>query len=367
MNWRGINLKNKELRICMVGAGFVGMKHAAVYSALYNTKMQIACDSNIINATKMAERFRFQKVETDWRKAVSDDNVDIVCICVPNHMHFDIAKEALLAGKYVVCEKPLGMNSKESTTLSLLAKEKGIKTSCCYNLVYTPAIQYIKSIVKNGELGELVCFRGAYDNDRLANPNSAYEWRMNKKISKGGAICDLGLNIIAVSQYLFGDTKCVSAMTSVIHKKRVDNNGNECDVENDDIAQFIFEYKNKGIGYISCNRVAPGSKQDMKFEVQFTEGAIRYSLERMNELHIFRNKNCGYETVISDNNGWFNVGYEDLKGIDAENFLFGISNGEGVEIDFSFATKIYRIIEAVLNASEKKTWIEVSNEKEWKI
>ena len=50
MNWRGINLKNKELRICMVGAGFVGMKHAAVYSALYNTKMQIACDSNIINA-----------------------------------------------------------------------------------------------------------------------------------------------------------------------------------------------------------------------------------------------------------------------------------------------------------------------------
>ena len=259
MNWRGINLKNKELRICMVGAGFVGMKHAAVYSALYNTKMQIACDSNIINATKMAERFRFQKVETDWRKAVSDDNVDIVCICVPNHMHFDIAKEALLAGKYVVCEKPLGMNSKESTTLSLLAKEKGIKTSCCYNLVYTPAIQYIKSIVKNGELGELVCFRGAYDNDRLANPNSAYEWRMNKKISKGGAICDLGLNIIAVSQYLFGDTKCVSAMTSVIHKKRVDNNGNECDVENDDIAQFIFEYKNKGIGYISCNRVAPVS------------------------------------------------------------------------------------------------------------
>lgn len=139
-------MKNKELRICMVGAGFVGMKHAAVYSALYNTKMQIACDSNIINATKMAERFRFQKVETDWRKAVSDDNVDIVCICVPNHMHFDIAKEALLAGKYVVCEKPLGMNSKESTTLSLLAKEKGIKTSCCYNLVYTPAIQYIKSM-----------------------------------------------------------------------------------------------------------------------------------------------------------------------------------------------------------------------------
>lgn len=63
---------------------------------------------------------------------------------------------------------------------------------------------------------------------------------------------------------------------------------------------------------------------------------------------------------------WFNVGYEDLKGIDAENFLFGISNGEGVEIDFSFATKIDRIIEAVLNASEKKTWIEVSNEKEWK-
>lgn len=359
MNWRGINLKNKELRICIVGAGFVGMKHAAVYSALRNTKMQIACDSNITNATMMAERFKFQKVEIDWRKAVSDDDVDIVCICVPNHMHFNIAQEALLAGKYVVCEKPLGMNSKESSALSSLAEEKGIKTSCCYNLIYTPAIQYVKSIIEKGELGELVCFRGTYDNDRLSNPNSAYEWRMNKKISKGGAICDLGLNIIAVSQYLFGDTKCVTAMTSVIHKTREDNNGNVCDVENDDVAQFIYEYKDKGVGYISCNRVAPGSKQDMKFEVQFTEGAIRYSLERMNEVHIFRTRNCGYETVISDDKGWFNVGYEDLKEIDANNFLLSIINGEKNEVDFGFATKIDRIIEAVLEAAEKKMWIVV--------
>lgn len=350
---------DRRFRICVIGAGFVGMKHASAYSALHNTKMQVVCDSNMANARMMAERYKFQKVETDWRKAVSDEEVDIVCICVPNHMHFDIAREAILAGKYVVCEKPLGMNSEESSELAVLAENKKIKTACCYNLIHAPAIQYIKSIIDKGEMGELVCFRGAYDNDRLSDPDVLFEWRMNKKISEGGSICDLGLNIIAVSQYLFGDTKTVAAQTDIVHKERRDNHGNMCEVENDDIAQFIYEYKNKGIGYISCNRVAPGSKQDMKFEIQLTQGAIRYSLERMNEVHVFRIGNLGYETVISNDNGWFNAGYEDLKLFDANAFLSCIMSDQSAEVDFGFAAKIDRIIEAVLEAAEKKMWIDV--------
>lgn len=195
-------MSTKIFRICIIGAGFVGMKHASAYSMLANTKMQIACDSNIENASKMAKRYKFQRTETSWEKAVSDEEVDIVCICVPNHMHYDIAKAAIENGKYVVCEKPLGMNSTDSSKLAELASAHFLKTSCCYNLVYTPAIQHIKSIIDKGELGDLVCFRGAYDNDRLADSDALFEWRMNKTISRGGAICDLGLNIISVSQYL---------------------------------------------------------------------------------------------------------------------------------------------------------------------
>lgn len=148
-------------------------------------------------------------------------------------------------------------------------------------------------------------------------------------------------------------------MTNTIYKKRYDCNGIACEVENEDITQFIYEYKEKGMGYISCNRIAPGSKQDMKFEIQFTKGAIRYSLERLNEVLIYRTGNYGYETVISDENGWFNVGYENLKEIDAKKVVSAISNNVNLDIDFGFAAKVDRIIECVLESAEKKKWIYV--------
>ncbi len=335
------------------------MKHAAAYASLGNVEMQVVCDSNSINAQNMAGQYKFRRVEFDWKKAVSADDVDVVCICVPNHMHFEIAKAAILAGKNVVCEKPLGMNSKESAELSELAAAHSVRTKCCFNLIHAPAIQFIKAVIDRGELGDVVCFRGAYDNDRLSDPNRFFEWRMSKKISEGGSICDLGLNIIAISQFLLGDIISVAAMTNVIYKERLDNNGNLCEVENDDIAQLIYKYKNTGIGYISCNRVAPGSKQDMKLEIQFTQGAIRYSLERMNEVRIFRTGNRGFETIISDDNGWFNIGYEDLKVLDADSFISSIVAQKVSDTDFCFATKIDRIIEAVLEAANEQAWIKI--------
>ncbi|MBR4411736.1 MAG: Gfo/Idh/MocA family oxidoreductase [Firmicutes bacterium] len=352
-------MRDENLRICIIGAGFVGMKHAAAYGASKRAKLQVACDSNFDAASRMAESCGFERIECNWEKAVTAEDVDIVCICVPNHMHFKIAYAALQAGKAVVSEKPLGMNSKESEELAALAEARMAKTSCCYNLVYVPAIQYVKRLIDRGELGELVCFRGCYDNDRLADPNGLFEWRMEKKHAEGGSICDLGLNIIAVSQYLFGDIVSVAAITDIIHGKRADRNGTLYDVENDDIAQFIYTYRNGGMGYISCNRVAPGSKQDMKFEIQFTKGAVRFCLERMNEIQVFRIGQSGYEIVKSDDSGWFNVGYEELKTIDAEHFLSCVSENGTVAVDFDFAAKVDKTIEAVLEAAERSAWVTI--------
>ena len=349
-----------EFRVCIVGAGFVGEKHAAAYAALSNIKLQVICDANIAAANKMRDSFNFYRAEKDWKKAVKADDVNIVCICVPNHLHFEIAREALEAGKHVVCEKPLGMSSEESLKLAELVKKNGLKASCCYNLVRVPAIQYIKKIIEQKELGEIVCFRGCYDNDRIANPKALFEWRMNKSVSKGGAICDLGLNIIAVSHYLFGDMSSIVAMKEIVHAERLDATGVIREVENEDIVQFIYTYKKKGMGYISCNRVAPGSKQDMKFEIHLTKGAIRYSLERMNEIQVYKIGNAGFETVIADENGWFNVGYEELKRIDVSCFLKCIVENTPVDTDFGFAAGIDRIIETVLLAANQKKWLSVN-------
>ena len=246
-------------------------KHAAAYKNQHNVKLQIVCDINEDSAKTLAEEYGFERVETNWHKAVSAEDVDLVCICVPNNAHFNIAFEAIKHGKHVSCEKPLGLNSSESEELSKIAKEKGIIAECCYNIIRIPAITYVKKIIESGRLGRIICFRGSYDNDRLADPNASFEWRMLKKNAIGGALCDLAINILAVSQFLVGDIISVCGVTNIIYNRRKDKKGNLIDVENEDIAQFIYLYKNGAMGYISSNRVAPGSKQDMRFEIQLTK------------------------------------------------------------------------------------------------
>lgn len=352
---------NNKIRVCVIGSGFVGRKHAEAYSRQRNAKLQVICDVNEDSAKMLADEYGFERVETNWHNAVSAEDVDLVCICTPNNAHFEIVSEAIKHNKSISCEKPLGLNSKESEKLAYLAKENKIFATCCYNIIRVPAIRYVQKKINSGELGKIVCFRGKYDNDRLADSCACFEWRMLKKNAAGGVLSDLAINILAVSQFLMGDIISVCGMTDIIHERRKDYNGNLLEVENSDVAQFLCQYKNEAMGYISCNRVAPGSKQDMQFEIQLTNGTIRFSLERMNEIQICRFGENGFTTVVSDENGWFCMGYEDLRSLDANVTLENIKSKTNSDTDFNFATKIDQIIESVLESADKREWIDIES------
>ena len=153
----------------------------------------------------------------------------------------------------------------------------------------------------------------------------------------------------------------VAIVNKVLDALGLANENDSEEVENDDVAQFIYFYKNGAMGYISSNRVALGSKQDMQFEIQFTEGTVRFSLEKMNEIQIYRSGEKGFSTVISDENGWFCIGYEELKTLDAKELLNNIKTKTHPEVDFCFATKIDQVIEGVLESADKGTWINIKS------
>lgn len=349
----------KRIGVCLIGAGFVGRKHTEAYRNQRDAVLRVICEKDSVLAAQFIEEYGFERAESNWRTAVCAEDIDLVCICTPNHMHVQIAEEALKHGKHVCCEKPLGLNGKESECLAKLAVEKGVFTSCCYNLVHIPSIIYVKKMIQTGELGQLVCFRGSYDNDRLADPAAPFEWRMKKSIAPGGALCDLALNILSISQFLCGDIQAVCGMTGIVYPQRNTPDGGVEYVENDDIVQFLCAYKNGAMGYISSNRVAPGSKQDMRLEAQFTRGSIRFSLQRMNEVQICYLNQNGYQSVVADEHGWFCTGYEELKALDARSTLSGIMERKPSQTDFSFAAKIDRIIEAVLRSADQKMWVDL--------
>ena len=370
---------SKTIRVGLIGAGFIGRSHATAYvnqcqfGSDVKVELKVVADPVEAAAKALAESHGFERVTTDWHEVVTADDVDLVCICTPNSQHCEIAMEAARNGKDINCEKPLGMDGDEAEAAAKVIKECGVTATCGFNTMKIPVIAYAKQVIDSGELGELVSFRGSYDTDGLADPNAPHAWRMLAKNSLLGSMGDLAAHVLSISQYLLGDITSVSGMTTIVYDKRKDAKGNVQPVENDDVAQFLCRYANGGIGYISSSRVAPGRKQAEVFEAQFTKGIITFSLERMNEINIYRHADKptdqGFKNIISaPGHGEYGrfwsgpgigIGYEDLKTIEEHDVLDNIANGTKPVVDFVFAAKINRVMDAVLESSKTGTWVDV--------
>ncbi|HIU75389.1 MAG TPA: Gfo/Idh/MocA family oxidoreductase [Candidatus Pelethocola excrementipullorum] len=370
---------SKTIRVGLIGAGFIGRSHATAYvnQCIFGSEIKVelvvVADPVGAAAQELADSHGFQRWTTDWHEVVTASDVDLVCICTPNSLHCEIAIEAARNGKAINCEKPLGMDGEEAEQAAKAIKESGVVATCGFNTMKVPVIAYAKEVIDSGELGKLVCFRGVYDTDGLSDPDAPHAWRMLAKNSLLGSMGDLAAHVLSISQYLLGDIESVSGMTEIIYKERKDQKGVTLPVENDDIAQFLCRYKNGGMGYISSSRVAPGRKQGETFEIQFEKGIITFSLERMNEINIYRNTDKstdqGFKNIIvAPGHGEYGkfwagpgigIGYEDLKTIEEHHVLENIVNGTEPIVDFVFAAKVNRVMDAVLESAKNNQWVTV--------
>ena len=199
---------------------------------------------------------------------------------------------------------------------------------------------------------------------------------MSREHAGSGALGDLLAHTISLSQYLVGDTEAVSGMTQIVFPERPDfyDPSKIYQVENDDICQYTFRYKNGAIGYMSSSRVAAGRKMGVDYEIQLTKGAIRFTLERMNEVQIYRHddnpQERGFKTVlVAPGHGDYSrfyggagieIGYSDGKVCDAYHFLSCVAENRQPEIGFEFGDKVQKIIDAVLeSAANGSKWVKV--------
>ncbi len=372
----------KKIRIGLIGAGFMGRTHANAYHSIHLIfgddvvpELVAVADVNEDNARALAEKYGFSRWTTDWKQIVADPDIDMVDITTPNASHCPIAIEAARHGKHVYCEKPLAMTAQESREATAVVEEAGIVTSVGFNYVRNPIQQYVRELIASGELGEIVNFRGMYDQDYYNEPDQKHEWRMFKAASASGALGDLASHTLSLSQYLIGDIAEVCGMTKIIVPERPDpkDSSKMLPVGNDDVVQFLFQYANGACGAIFSNRLAAGRKMSLGYEIQLTNGCIVYNQERQNEVQIYRHdddkRERGFKTVlIAPGHGEYDkfyggagicLGYADQKTIEAYHTLNCVAEGKPCEIDFRFGTKVMQVIDAVLESAESRRWVKV--------
>jgi predicted dehydrogenase len=348
--------------------------------------LEIIADVDEQIVAKRVADFGFARWTTDWRAVIEDPQVDIVDITTPNHLHAEMAIASAEAGKHVYCEKPLANNSADAARIVAAVEKAGVTSIVGFNYLKNPAQAFARQLIQAGELGEITLFRGAFDQDFLANAEIPFSWRLDRALAGTGALGDLGSHTIGFAHFLVGEIAEVCGMNATKIKERAPSSSGsgyaaaaqsgaeKRTVENEEIMEFLIRFENGAIGSIGTSRVGMGRKMGLMYEIQGTKGSLFYTQERMNEIQLYRHtdpdREKGYKTVYigPEHPGYgaffglagIGLGYNDQKLIEAYDLVTAVALGRQVQPDVRFGYGVNKVIDAVDLSCQERRWVSVN-------
>ena len=372
----------QTLRIGLIGTGYMGKAHAIAFKmvgTVFPLSAQPVCELvaevNAELAHQQAKLLGFNRATGDWRALVQDPDVDIVDICSPNYLHKEMALAAIAAGKHVYAEKPLALNAKDALEMTAAAERAGLKTLVGFNYIKNPATQLAKEIIVNGEIGEMLHFRGVFNEDFLADDGKPFSWRLQREYSGSGVLGDMGSHLINMAEHLVGEITQVNGDLQTVFKQRplVDGSGVGT-VENDDHMHCLIRFGNGAIGTLESSRIAWGRKNGLWYEINGTKGSLIFDQERLSEVQLFTasdaGKRQGFRTILMGpqhpDYGQFSpapghgLGYNDMKACEIRDLIEGIAANKPLWPDFRAAYQVNRVCDAIERSHTEGRWVSVA-------
>ncbi len=294
-------LNKQSIGVGVAGTGFIGPVHV---EGLRRNGFQVLglVASSPEKARVKAAELGIPRAYDSFEAMLADDDIDCVHITTPNTLHFPQAKAALLAGKHVVCEKPLAMNTEQTAELVQLAKETGLVNAVNFNLRMYPMVQQARSIVRSGQLGDLFIFQGSYLQDWLLLPTD-WNWRIDKEA--GGSlrtVGDIGSHWLDLVTFITGlrvrevladfhiflpvRKKPAGSVETFTGKLAQPTDTVDHVVDTEDYATILLHYENGARGVVTVAQMCAGRKNRTYLEINGSKSSIAWNGERPNELWI---------------------------------------------------------------------------------
>jgi predicted dehydrogenase len=363
-----------DIGIGIVGGGYMGKAHAVAMSAVgavFNTRLRPRLEMVAASSPASAETYRaaygFARAARDWSELVADPRVDAVVIASTQDTHRAIAEAAFAAGKPVFCEKPLGASLDDARAMVAAAEASGLPNMIGFNYVRTPATQFVRQLLADGAIGEVIWFRGEHTEDFLSDPATPANWRTEGRAT--GAMGDLAPHMINCTLALMGPIAALSAQVETVHRTRPGASGPVA-VGNDDQAQLMLRFASGAMGHLFVSRVATGRKMGYAYELHGTRGAIRFDQEDQNSVWLYRAEGQeatrGFTRILTgpEHPGYLafcrgpghGTGYQDQIIIEARDFLQAIDTGKPVWPTFRDGLAVSEVVEAAFAASADGQW-----------
>ncbi|MEM9723616.1 MAG: Gfo/Idh/MocA family oxidoreductase [Bacteroidota bacterium] len=298
----------------VAGTGFIGPVHVEALTRL-GIRVKGILGSSPQKSEKAQLALKLEKAYRSFEEMLEDPDLDSVHIATPNVLHFGMARAALLAGKHVMCEKPLAMTSSETAELLALAREVGLHAGVCYNIRYYPLNWEARKQIQTGSLGEVYSVVGSYVQDWLMYETD-YNWRVLS--TQGGAlraIADIGTHWMDLVYSITGlEVSAVLADLQTVHPTRKRPKGEvetfsgktltEADLEpvaidTEDAGSVLFRFTNGAKGQLWVSQVTAGRKNCVRYEIAGSQASLAWNSERPNELWIGQ-RNAPNQTLLKD-------------------------------------------------------------------
>ncbi|QDZ16247.1 Gfo/Idh/MocA family protein [Humibacter ginsenosidimutans] len=384
----------QKLRVGMVGYAFMGAAHSHAWRTAPRffdqplvPELTAVAGRNPGAVAEAAERLGWQSVETDWRRLIERDDIDLIDICTPGDTHREIAIAALEAGKHVLCEKPLANSVADAEAMADAARQAsahGTFAMCGFTYRRVPAIALAKRFVQEGRLGEIRHVRGQYLQDWLSDENAPLTWRLDKSKAGSGALGDIGAHVIDMAQWVTGSNIAgLSAITTTFVTERPVSGelvglggagaaeGPKGPVTVDDAAAFTARFDNGAFGVFEATRFALGRKNAIRLEINGSKGSIAFDFEDMNVLQYFDSGDDaeaqGFRRIIVTEpvhpyvaNWWpagHGLGYEHGFTHQVVDLVRDLAAGVQPHPSFDDALQVQRVLDAVeASAADGSAW-----------
>jgi predicted dehydrogenase len=380
----------KPFHVVVVGTGFIGPVHV---EALRRAGLQVVgiVASTPAKGQTAAMQLGIPRAYDSIEDVLKDASIDSVHLTTPNRFHFDQAAMTLKAGKHVLCEKPLAMDSKQSAELVELAKRSGKVAGVAYNIRYYPLCHEAASRSREGQVGELFHVVGSYVQDWLLF-DTDFNWRVLAE--EGGqlrALADIGTHWLDLIQFITNEqivAVCADLKTVHLHRKRPEGGvetfsgkstapkaTHSVSITTDDCGSVMLRFVNGASGCLWVSQTTAGRKNCLRFEIGGSKVALAWNSELPNELWIGHRDRPNEQLIrdpalmssmagrVSDYPGGHNEGFPDSFKQLFKAFYEYIEQGDFNQPPtfptFEDGHREIVLCEAILKSHRQRCWVEI--------
>ena len=368
----------KDLNIGLIGYGFMGRTHSNAYRKVgnffdleYRPVLKAVCGRDEAKLKEFAGRWGYESTETDWRKVIERKDIDVIDIATPNNSHKEIAIAAAKAGKAILCEKPLSMDTAQGMEMVKAVEAAKVPNMVWYNYRRVPAVTLAKKLIDEGRLGRIFHYRANFLQDWTISADlpqgGAGLWRLDVAAAGSGVTGDLLAHCIDTALWLNGSIKNVNATTETFIKERKHTlTGKVQPVGIDDAAMFFCRFANGSLGLFESTRYARGHKALYTLEVNGEKASLKWDLHDLHRLQWFDHRDEGQlrgwrsiHVTDSDHpymkNWWvpgLQIGYEHTFVHQVADFIVGLQSGKPASPTFREALETQAVCDSVLKSAK---------------